>query len=87
MSCGVSCRCGLDPALLRLWCRLVAVAPIEPLAWEPPYAAGLKSVSAALKSKKKKKSSKSNLSLKVDPVNKGHSQDLNPSFADSKTIL
>ena len=27
-----------DPALLRLWCRPVAVAPIRPLAWEPPYA-------------------------------------------------
>ena len=29
-----------DPALLWLWCRLVAVAPIGPLAWEPPYASG-----------------------------------------------
>ena len=29
-----------DPALLWLWCRLAAVAPIRPLAWEPPYAAG-----------------------------------------------
>ena len=35
---------------LWLWCRLVAVAPIRPLAWEPPYAAHV-----ALKSKKKKK--------------------------------
>ena len=24
----------------ELWCRPVAVAPIGPLAWEPPYAAG-----------------------------------------------
>ena len=24
--------------LLWLWCRLAAVAPILPLAWEPPYA-------------------------------------------------
>jgi len=40
MSCGVGHRCGLDPALLRLWCRLVATAPIQPLAWEPPYAMG-----------------------------------------------
>ena len=38
---------GSDPALLWLWCRPAAVAPIRPLAWEPPYAAG-----AALKSKK-----------------------------------
>ena len=28
-----------DPVLLWLWCRPVAVAPIRPLAWEPPYAA------------------------------------------------
>ena len=29
-----------DPVLLWLWCRLAAVAPIRPLAWEPPYAVG-----------------------------------------------
>ena len=29
-----------DPALLWLWCRLAATAPIRPLAWEPPYAMG-----------------------------------------------
>ena len=29
-----------DPALLQLWCRPTAAAPIGPLAWEPPYAAG-----------------------------------------------
>ena len=23
-----------------LWCRLVATAPVGPLAWEPPYAVG-----------------------------------------------
>ena len=40
MSCGVGHRCGLDPTLLWLWCRPVATAPIRPLAWEPPYAAG-----------------------------------------------
>ena len=28
-----------DPALLWLWCRLAATAPIPPLAWELPYAA------------------------------------------------
>ena len=38
MSCGVGRRRGLDPTLLWLWCRLAAVAPIQPLAWEPPYA-------------------------------------------------
>jgi len=40
MSCGVGCRRGSDPALLWLWRRPVATAPIQPLAWEPPYAAG-----------------------------------------------
>ena len=28
-----------DPALLWLWRRLAATAPIRPLAWEPPHAA------------------------------------------------
>ena len=46
MSCGVGCRCGSDPALLWLWCRLVSTAPMRPLSWEPPYASG-----AALKKK------------------------------------
>ncbi|MEN2531499.1 hypothetical protein, partial [Acinetobacter baumannii] len=27
-----------DLVLLWLWCRLAAVAPTGPLAWEPPYA-------------------------------------------------
>ena len=31
-------RCGSGPKLLWLWCRLVAAAPIGPLAWEPPAA-------------------------------------------------
>ena len=29
-----------DLVLLWLWYRLVATAPIRPLAWEPPYATG-----------------------------------------------
>ena len=29
------------PALLCLWCRLTATTPIQTLAWEPPYAAGV----------------------------------------------
>ena len=49
MSCGVGCRCSLDDlALLWLWRRPAAAAPIQPLAWELPYAVG-----AALKKKKK----------------------------------
>ena len=34
-------RCGLDLALLRLWGRQAAAAPIRTLAWELPYAAGV----------------------------------------------
>ena len=41
MSCGVGHRCGSDPALLWLWHRLVAIALIGPLAWEPPDAMGV----------------------------------------------
>ena len=40
MSCGVDCRCGSDLALLWLWHRPAAVAPIRPLAWEPPCVVG-----------------------------------------------
>ena len=40
VSCGVGCRLGSDPTLLWLWRRPVATAPIQPLAWEPPYATG-----------------------------------------------
>ena len=40
MSCGVSCKRSSDPELLWL-CRPAAVASIGPLAWEPPYAAGV----------------------------------------------
>ena len=44
---------GSDPELLWLWCRPVAISPIQPLAWGPPYAAG-----AALKDKKTLKKKK-----------------------------
>ena len=54
MSCGVGCRHGSDPALLWLWRRPVATAPIRPLAWEPPYAAGAAQRNSK-KTKKKKK--------------------------------
>ena len=53
MSCGVGRRHGSDPVSLRLWCRLVATAPIKSLAWEPPYGMG-----AALEKTKKKKNRK-----------------------------
>ena len=41
MSYGVGHRCGLDPLLLWLWCRPAAIALIEPLARELPYAVGV----------------------------------------------
>ena len=50
MSPGVGGTCHSDLALLCLWCRRMATAPIRPLAWEPPYALG-----AALKKTRKKK--------------------------------
>ena len=50
VSCGVGHKHGSDPTLLWLWHRLAALAPIRPLAWEPPYAAG-----ANLEKTKKKK--------------------------------
>ena len=37
---GIAMSCSVDPKLLWLWCRLAAAAPIQPLAWEPPYVAG-----------------------------------------------
>ena len=50
VSCGLGHRCGLDPTLLWLWCKLASVAPIRPLVWELPYA-----LDTALKTLKKKK--------------------------------
>ena len=47
---GAVLRLGLDLALLWLWCKLAAVAPIQPLSLETSIAMG-----AALKSLKKKK--------------------------------
>ena len=48
MSSGIGRRRGSDPLLLWLCCRTVALAPIQPLALEPPYAVGV-----ALKKTKK----------------------------------
>ena len=53
MSCGVGRRHSSDLALLWLWYRPAAVAPIQPLAWELPYATGV-----APKSKKQKNKTK-----------------------------
>ena len=50
MSCGVGHRGGSDLVLLWPWCMLVAMAPIGPLAWEPPCAVG-----AGIKKERKEK--------------------------------
>ena len=49
MSCGVGHGRVSDLALLWLWCRPTAIAPIQPRAWETPYAVGV-----ALKKEKQK---------------------------------
>ena len=40
VSCGAGRRRGSNPTLLWPWCRPVATAPIQPVAWEPPCASG-----------------------------------------------
>ena len=62
MSCGVGHRGGSDLALLWLWLwhKLVAIALIGPLAWEPPY--GTDADLKRQKTKKKKKGSDFNSS-------------------------
>ena len=55
---GVGLRCSLDLALPWFWCRLTATVLIEPLAWEPSYAAG-----AALKRQKTKKKIETKVSV------------------------
>ena len=69
MSCGVGCRRGSDPELLWLWRRPVATAPIQPLAWEPPYAAGAAqeiATTTTTKKTKKKKKKKEKLHVQKD---------------------
>ena len=67
MSCGVGCRRGSDTALLWLWHRPAAIAPIRPLAWEPLYAveAGLEKTKRQRKKEKKKKKKKPCIVLKI----------------------
>ena len=57
MSCGVGHRCSSDLVLLWLWPRLAATALIRPVAWEPPYAAGVE-LKGQKDQKKKKKETK-----------------------------
>ena len=41
LSYSIDGRCSSDLVLLWLWCRLAAVAPVRPVAWELPYAVGV----------------------------------------------
>ena len=66
MSCGR--RHSSDPELLWLWRRPVAAAPIGPLAWEPPYAAGVDLEKAKRKTNKKKEQQQQK--RKIDSANK-----------------
>ena len=53
MSCGVGHRLGWDLVWLWLWCRPAATAPIQLLAWKPPYAPGVALKRRKIKNKKK----------------------------------
>ena len=68
MSSSVGHRRGSDPALLWLSGRPAATAPIRPLAWETPYAAGaaLKKAKRQKKKKKKKKERKKKQTWRKD---------------------
>ena len=63
MSCGVGCRCGLDPVLLWLQRMLAAMALIGPLAWESPCATGAAQEMAKRQKKKKEENHKPNYTL------------------------
>ena len=58
LCCGLWLQPQLDLAMVWLWCRPVATAPIQPLAWESPYVMG-----AALKRQRKKKERQENVPL------------------------
>ena len=53
------------PALLWLWRRPAATAPVHPLAWEPPYSTGV-----ALKSQEDKKKKYEGLQSSLEKVKK-----------------
>ena len=55
LSCGVGHRCGSDLVLLWPRYRLAAALPIQPLAWELPYAARVPPIFPPPKKKEKLK--------------------------------
>ena len=58
MSCDIGPKRDKESTLLWIWRRPAATAPIQPLAWEPPYAAGAAQEIAKRQKKKKKKKKK-----------------------------
>ena len=58
MSCDIGHKRGSDPMLLWLWHRPAFAAPVQPLAWEPPYAAGAAQEIATTATKRQKKKKK-----------------------------
>ena len=81
VSCGVGHRCGLDPTLLWLWCRLVTTALIRPLAWVPQYATGVALEKAKSKKEKKEKKKMKRKKKRMNLIDKGVSQQLSLSLS------
>ena len=69
MSCGVGRRCGSHLAVLWLWHRPAATAPVRPLAWEPPYATGV-ALEKAKKDKKQNQKNPTTMRCHYTPSNK-----------------
>ena len=86
MSCGIGHRHGSDPTLLWLWCRLVASAPIQPLAWEPPYATEAAQENGK-KGPKKKKERNQSLSVRCDDEFANLTCAVSGSNANSKVLV
>jgi len=83
MSCGVGCRCGLDPALLWLWHRPAAAALIQPLVWELPFAVGA-ALMGGKKDKKKRKTKA--MGVRMMQALMAHPPRLPTSYADSRKL-
>ena len=67
---GSKYRHSSDLALPWLWCRLAATAPIQPLAWEPPYATGAAqeiATTTTTKQQQKRQKTKKKKSIRFSP--------------------